>query len=98
MTLILDHSDARSVPQQACSLVSTLASGSEEDCFEGVHPKRRIKRQSTSDVSIGSVGDISIEPHSPTASGKTSTFSLAWSFIILRNPEWIRLGLGYKSQ
>ncbi|CAB4028027.1 PHD finger 20 1 [Paramuricea clavata] len=44
------------------------ASWSEEDIFESGQPKRRTKRQSTSDVSIGSVGDLSVEAQSPTAS------------------------------
>ena len=50
------------------------ASWSEEDSFESkdlAHPKRRTKRQSTSDVSIGSVGDLSVEAQSPTASGRS---------------------------
>ncbi|XP_028406009.1 PHD finger protein 20-like protein 1 isoform X2 [Dendronephthya gigantea] len=44
------------------------ASWSEEDSFESGVPKKRTKRQSTSDVSIGSVGDNSLEAQSPAAS------------------------------
>jgi hypothetical protein len=51
-----------------------VASWSEEDSFESkdsAHPRRRTKRQSTSDVSIGSIGDLSVEAQSPTASGRS---------------------------
>ncbi|XP_046839129.1 PHD finger protein 20-like protein 1 isoform X2 [Xenia sp. Carnegie-2017] len=43
------------------------ASWSEEDIVDSCQQKKRTKRQSTSDISVGSVGDLSMKDQSPVA-------------------------------
>ena len=46
-----------------------LASWSEEESVDSCQQKKRTKRQSTSDISVGSVGDLSMKDQSPVALG-----------------------------